>query len=283
MFDFRRFTAALAAVCLLMPLSACTQKQTNPPATETETEDLYAHYDALVTALRRELAALRTDTHMTTEILRTRIDALEAALESLGGNIPTVTEPLATLPVFSPGATSDTEPSFPLPAETGTSPESGTAPTMESALSRPPVGDPPDGTESEVATRPTPEFPTETQGRFIYILTNGSATVTGFCGETDVSHITIPDTLGDCPVTRIADNAFEGMSMRSITLPSTLRHIGWFAFAECGHLRTITIPASVEQIDYGAFARCPLLTVYCPRGSYAARYAAASSISCVEV
>ncbi len=231
------------------------------PETATETDELYARYDALIRALRQELAELHTDTALTTETLRLRIDALEAALESLGAELPAVTVP------------SD-------PSGTQTHPPVATTTPL-------PESEEPFDTERESAVEVGTETgghaqPPASDGSFFYTVTDGTVTITG-CREDIPSHLVIPATLGGLPVTRIADNAFAGTDVELVALPATLTHIGWFAFADCRSLRTVTLPLSVAHIDYGAFDGCPRLTLYCPRDSYTARYAAASAIPYVEV
>ena len=58
----------------------------------------------------------------------------------------------------------------------------------------------------------------------------------------------------------IADVAFGGSSVTSITLPSSLRTIGKFSFSSCTYLQNIIIPASVVTINEGCFYNCSQLT-----------------------
>jgi hypothetical protein len=46
----------------------------------------------------------------------------------------------------------------------------------------------------------------------------------------------------------------------SLTIPSTVTNIEWFAFEDCPSLTSITIPNSVTSIGYGAFGDCVSLT-----------------------
>ncbi len=260
---YPRLSATLMSLFLLVSLSACADPTALPSETETTATDLRAHYDALVIALRDELADLRTDTYVTTETLLARIEALEAALESLGVDVPTGTHPPET-----ESSRPDTAPP---------TPESTTEPLPTSTETTPLP-------ETDAESTPPDEAPPTPAIDFSYTIADGEVTITGLCGDPirAPAHLTIPDTLEDCPVTRIADNAFSGLSVETVILPATLSHIGWFAFAGCGELRVVTIPASVMRIDYGAFDACPRVTLYCPRDSYAARYAAAAAIPFVE-
>ncbi len=58
----------------------------------------------------------------------------------------------------------------------------------------------------------------------------------------------------------IGDNAFRGCtSLTNISLPTTLKSIGGYAFRDCA-ITTLTIPEGVETINYGAFENNDSLT-----------------------
>lgn len=57
-------------------------------------------------------------------------------------------------------------------------------------------------------------------------------------------------------VTQIGASAFGGTSIEQITLPSSLKSIGGFAFANCAKLKEITIPSEVTTIEGYAFNNC---------------------------
>ena len=62
-------------------------------------------------------------------------------------------------------------------------------------------------------------------------------------------------------VTAIAYDAFRDCSrLTSVTLPSTIKHIGKYAFKNCTRLASLTLPGSIETIDFGAFNGCIGLT-----------------------
>lgn len=66
--------------------------------------------------------------------------------------------------------------------------------------------------------------------------------------------------LTDSGVTDIYPEAFDGnATLKTITLPITLKTIGEGAFRYCAELTSINIPASVEKIDRNAFADCAKL------------------------
>lgn len=141
--------------------------------------------------------------------------------------------------------------------------------------------EPPDGTDLWVSVPPV-QPPAETEAdhpqpiSYYYTVQDGAAVIYAYRGT--ATQATIPATISDIPVIRIADNAFRSAPLTSVILPDTVTEIGWFAFANCEGLRTITIPASVTHIHYGAFENCPELTIICPEGSYAAEYAASFAI-----
>ena len=78
--------------------------------------------------------------------------------------------------------------------------------------------------------------------------------------------ITIPTTLGGCPVTEIGNNAFDSCSdITSVTIPAGVTRIGDQAFIMCYDLTTVNIPAGVTTIGYQAFYDCgDLATVNIP-------------------
>ena len=70
-----------------------------------------------------------------------------------------------------------------------------------------------------------------------------------------LTSITIPNS-----VTSIGDYAFNGCSLKSISIPNSVTNIGREAFSDCWSLTSITIPNSVTSIGNGAFANCFGLT-----------------------
>lgn len=57
----------------------------------------------------------------------------------------------------------------------------------------------------------------------------------------------------------IEGSAFQRSGLQSVTLPSTLKHIGGYAFENCNSLTEVTIPEGVEHIGEFAFANCTSL------------------------
>ena len=78
--------------------------------------------------------------------------------------------------------------------------------------------------------------------------------------------VQLPASIGGKAVTRIADNAFAGISsLRNITIPESVTSLGAGAFEGCYNLPSVTIPGSVTNVAYRAFAGCyNLATVSIP-------------------
>ena len=97
---------------------------------------------------------------------------------------------------------------------------------------------------------------------FLYEVTNGEATITGFIGGGFIKEI--PSEIDGYPVTKIANNAFlvNGCYYEDLIIPEGVREIGFRAFCEEGTERTqnpamsknlvhnITIPKSVTDIGF---------------------------------
>ena len=117
---------------------------------------------------------------------------------------------------------------------------------------------------------------TETQApaksQFLYTLSDGKATITGYTGAT--TQLAIPSAIDGYSVCAIADNAFSSETLKSITVPSSVTRIGWFAFYACPKLESITVPPSVTSIGYSAFPDVSKsFTLYCHSDSFAHSYA----------
>jgi len=68
-------------------------------------------------------------------------------------------------------------------------------------------------------------------------------------------------------VTRIKGNVCNSQSITSVTIPSSVKEIGYGAFSECYNLSSVTFSEGLEILDSTAFYECPLLTeVVIPEG-----------------
>ena len=85
-------------------------------------------------------------------------------------------------------------------------------------------------------------------------------TITGYYG--DGYNVAIPDKINGTKVTAIGEAAFEGSSIASVSIPSTVTMIGAYAFSGCYNLKKAYIPSNVTSIGTGAFDGCYDLTVY---------------------
>ncbi len=108
---------------------------------------------------------------------------------------------------------------------------------------------------------------------FQYTTKDGKITIIAYVGNDKA--ISVPDEIGGCPVTHIADAAFEGnLTLEKVILPQSLESIGWFAFRGCIALCEVQASESVSKIEYGAFENCNAkLTFVCSAGSYVEEYA----------
>lgn len=113
---------------------------------------------------------------------------------------------------------------------------------------------------------------------FEYVKENGGVTITGYTGSQ--TSLRVPESIEGLPVLKIGKNAFADSKLKSVTLPSCCRTLDWFAFYGCYALSSVYVSASLSDIGYGAFDGCSKnLTIYCPSGSYAQKYAKSFGIS----
>ena len=99
-----------------------------------------------------------------------------------------------------------------------------------------------------------------------YTIENGVVAITGY--EYSESSVDIPSMIKDCPVTSIKSGAFQySESLKSITIPASVKSIGPRAFSGCISLKSITIPSGVSSIEDGTFYNCKALeNIIIPNG-----------------
>lgn len=113
---------------------------------------------------------------------------------------------------------------------------------------------------------------------FEYVKENGGITITAYTGSQ--TSLRIPERIEGLPVLKIGKNAFADSKLKSVTLPSCCRTLDWFAFYGCYALSSVYVSEALSDIGYGAFDGCAKgLTIYCPSGSYAQKYAKSFGIS----
>lgn len=97
------------------------------------------------------------------------------------------------------------------------------------------------------------------EGIYTYKIEDQKATIL-YLDETANGVISVPETLGGCPVTKIDGGAFFYLEeITEITLPQTITEIGECAFAYCRNLKSINIPSGILEIKYQTFYYCDSL------------------------
>ena len=87
---------------------------------------------------------------------------------------------------------------------------------------------------------------------------DGGAVITAYNGS--LSEVIIPDTLGGKPVVEIGSWAFfDNSSAVKISLPSSVKTLGYGAFSTCYALKEINLGEGLEVIGNSAFSDCPKL------------------------
>ncbi len=139
-----------------------------------------------------------------------------------------------------------------------------------------------DRLESQITSTPSePDTQAESQYfGFGYRIENDEVIITSYSGSS--AELIIPASIGGLPVVAIGDNAFENRPLVSVSIPETLKSIGWFAFSGCSDLKRIVIPKNVTDIGYNAFSGVKDLTVYTPASSHASQYAKSYGIKVAE-
>jgi len=93
---------------------------------------------------------------------------------------------------------------------------------------------------------------------FQYVSFGGSAYIQKYLGSDE--NVVIPSTLGGNTVTNLNDSVFKNCtSVKSVTIPDTVKRIGTYAFQGCVNLERVNIPSSVTYIGSKAFYGCESL------------------------
>lgn len=102
----------------------------------------------------------------------------------------------------------------------------------------------------------------EADGLRYQILSEEDRTVEVSAGSSSPFFIIPAEVISDSKtytVTAIANRAFSGLPMRSVTMPNTVTSIGIAAFLNCPDLGYVNIPKSVTSIGDNAFRGCESL------------------------
>lgn len=92
-------------------------------------------------------------------------------------------------------------------------------------------------------------------GDYSYVLKNGTIEISKYNGTEE--NIIVPSQIDGKDVTRIDANAFYGNdSLASITIPGSIKSIGWTAFFDCDQLNSVTLAEGLEIIEEYAFSQC---------------------------
>ena len=100
---------------------------------------------------------------------------------------------------------------------------------------------------------------------------NNKCEVTGLKGASP-SSLTIPPSVTingkTYSVTSIRKSAFTGnTSLISVTIPGSVKEIGWYAFENCENIKTVSLGEGIEKIDQDAFKHCySLESIVIPEG-----------------
>lgn len=94
-------------------------------------------------------------------------------------------------------------------------------------------------------------------GDWRYTVSGSEATVTGYQGSD--SDVEVPSELGGHPVTAVGTAAFYRSDIQMVSIPSTVRTIGWWAFYGASALREVRLSDGLQTVGFGAFLNCPAL------------------------
>ncbi len=109
--------------------------------------------------------------------------------------------------------------------------------------------------QTDIWTLPLPSSP------FGFSVADGKATLVVYNEElAESTDVVIPETYHKFPVAAIADNAFNGRNITSVTIPYGVTSIGDRAFQDCTSLASVNIPDSVTSMGDSVFYNCSSLT-----------------------
>jgi hypothetical protein len=120
------------------------------------------------------------------------------------------------------------------------------------------------------------------QAQFLYTITNGTVTITGYTGPGGA--VVIPSKINGLPVTSIGAEAFQYCtSLTDITIPYSVTNIGVAAFWRCTSLKAITVDTdnpAYSSADAILFDKSQTTLVECPGGK-AGAYSIPDSVTSI--
>ena len=117
------------------------------------------------------------------------------------------------------------------------------------------------------------QLPSAVQAQYTYVTNNSAITITGYTGAGGA--LTVSNSLNGLPVVSINDAVFQNLSsLTSVTIPSSITHIGQNAFAGCINLTAFTLDpgnSAYSSLDGVLFNKDQTTLIQCPgakTGSY---------------
>ncbi len=217
------FSVLLIASCLFAACS--TRRSPHPNDTQSESDTSLSSYHSMIRDLEKQISELQQMQYLSNSEHKAELERLQKLLTELKGEKESEKE-----------------------SQTGTEDQ-----------------------ESESNS----ELP---ESKFLYTVKDGYAIITGYTGE--VTQLVIPSHIDGYAVSEIGDNAFSSTKLKSVVITEGIQIIGWFAFRDCPSISSVTIPSSVKSIGYSAFPpEGTILTIYCHADSFAQKYAKSYGIS----
>ncbi|HWD18233.1 MAG TPA: leucine-rich repeat protein [Verrucomicrobiae bacterium] len=93
-----------------------------------------------------------------------------------------------------------------------------------------------------------------------YVSDNVESVITGYAGQSNV--VTVPDRIDGATVDSIGQNVFADSDIASVTIPSTVTHLGNFAFEYCVDLTNVFFGGNAPAVGLWAFAYDQNATAY---------------------
>ncbi len=249
----------LVAICMcfatvILCLTSCQLYQTSEGEDKAESglpstqQDAYeakiVYYQAQIQNLTTQLTDMEQQMYLMREDYMTQLEALEQKMNAS----PNDSE--ETVPSDDTTDSSDQESNQSLP--TGTPNQSKE-----------------DGVTSSDSSKQEEQFQV---CKYTYRLENGCAILTSYLG--DEEDVVVPAAVDGYLVVGIADRTFADCNMRSVTLPNTVKSMGWFTFYRCENLERVVLPSGLSSIGYASFDGCPsTLCLHVARDSYAEQFA----------